>query len=368
MVKAQLLNGRDYHLAVWRENQLVFSRETSGLIQRMLWLDEATLLVLDQQHLSVINLIDNSEQVLLDAKESGLNDVIFDPLEQRLLGLYQSIAAERVFRELDSLQDRNRPFERVINTPAGSRMLHYTEHDAQFFVIVKNESSYNLIQFDQHSGNQQVLFSSELRPELLDYHFAQGALLLKAGWQLLVVVPTDGSVQVVSTSQILLEHHATFSMDGKRVYFGQQVGGVWELHQFDRVSQRQSLLARGYLSIREINEGFIAATATGELQQLDSDFNMIRSLDHSINTQLISRWHVKNQQVIWSDFDFITTSINQLDLASGELGQFSLPYETMLPRFALNHDGSRMLVYGLGEVNTELREFKLPPLSLKKEG
>lgn len=353
LVKAQLLNGRAYNLTIQQENQKFYSKNTSGLIKKMLWLDMERLLVLDQQYLSVINMADNSERVLLDAKNSGLSDVVFDPVEQRLLGLYQTVTVERVFRELDLKQDT--PFERVINAPAGSRLLNYTEHGNQFLAVVKDQDGYNLLLLDQFSGNQQMLYRSEEALEPLDYHFERGILLLKVGEKLLLVTPSTGYVQIVTNSQTLLEHHASFSIDGQRVYFGQQVGGVWELHQFDRISQQRSLMARGYLSARETDDSFIAVTANGELKQLDQNFAVVRSLDHILNTQLISRWYVKDQRVIWSDFDFITTTINQFDLESGSFQQFSFPYEMLLPRFSLNHDASRMLVYGLGESNTEIR-------------
>lgn len=360
VVKAQLINASDYHLTIQRENKPTFSKKTIGLIKKMLWLDEVSLLVLDQQHLSVINLLDNSEKILLDAKESGLSDIVFDQTQQRLLGLYQPIAAKRIFRELDL--KKNSSFERIINTPEDSRVIHYTEHDAKFFSVIKNKNNYKLIQFDQRSGKEKLLFSSELYSELLDYHFTQGVLLLKVGEQLLLVTPTTGNVQIVTNSQALLDHHASFSTDGQRVYFGQYIGGVWELHQFDRVSQRVSLLVRGYSSVREARDGFIVATSSGELLQLDHELVVVRSLGYNINTEKISRWYVRKQQIVWSDFDFITTTINQLDLDSGKLQQYSSPYAKLFPRFVLNQDASRMLVYGLDEINSELRASKLPPL------
>ena len=360
LASAVLFNASDFRLEVQdvQSKHTPYSEKIAGRVDRLEWLDEESLIVLDdKQGLVFVELASNSQRVMLEHGDEKIQDFAIVRSEQRLLVLRNEFLSEPVFHELSlSLESAA---DRIINVPNGVRRLNYAESEQWYFGLIKQQDKWELGKYHQFSDKTEPLFTSDNAIELLDFHPEQAALLLHDGQRLLVLNLNNKSTELVSTSQVFFDNHAAFSLDGTRVYFGQLIAGEWAAYQFERATQHSRQLVMGYRSIRETPQGFIAASALGELHQLDREFFKIQSLGHSINTEFISRWYVKNQQVIWSDFDFVSTWINQLNLDSAEFQQSRFPYEKIWPRFAINQDGSRVLVYGLSARGTNLNQVDI---------
>lgn len=365
LASAILRSGQEYWLEIQEvsSQRTVYSKATQARVGRLEWLNGNSLMKLDEQQLSVVSLSSGSEQILLEQTEDQITDFSIANTDNRLYLLRNSDAVEPVFRELILTPELSEG--RIVNAASGTLMMSYTEHDHIYYAVVSDQNKRMLVKYDQSSGNKETLFSTHKKLELLDIHPEQGVLLLHVGEQLLVVNVSKSSVEIVSSSKSLLDSQAAFSSDGQRVYFGQLIVGDWELHQFDRVSQRSKRLALGYRSAREYSNGFIAVTENGALHQLDTGLRQVRALGYSINTEFISRWYVKNQTLIWSDFDFVSTWLNQLDFVSGEFRQTSFPYEKMRPRFAINQNGSLVLYSSRGTRMTSLSGIDLSVYLIK---
>ncbi|MGP9802693.1 winged helix-turn-helix domain-containing protein [Rheinheimera sp. NSM] len=359
LASAVIINGVEFWLEVQdaQSKRTVYTERTAGRINRLEWFGEESLITLDKQGLVLVELASNSQQVIMEHGEAEIEDFSLVESGQRLLLLRNEYLSEPVFQEL--LLGSEISLKRLVNVPHGVRMLNYAETEQWYFGVVQQQNNRMLVKYNQLSGSKEVLYSTDQNIEFLEHHPEQSALLLQVGQQLMVLNLKNNSVELVSSSQSYLDGHAGFSLDGNSVYFGQLIAGVWELHQFDRASQRSRQRVQGYRSVRETPEGFIAATDRGTLYQLDHQFRQPKSLGYSINAEFISRWYVKQQKLIWSDFDFVSTWLNQLDLVSGEFHQSRFPYEKMWPRFAINQNGSHVLVYSLGSRTTNLNDVDL---------
>lgn len=360
LASAVLLNASEFRLEVQdvQSKHTLYSEKLAGRVDRLAWFDEESLIVLDaKQGLVLVDLASNSQRVILDHSDERIEDFAIVAAEQRLLVLRNEYLSEPVFHEL-ALNNESAT-NHIMNVPNGVRRLNYADSEHWYFGLVKQESKWKLVKYYQLSNDRETLFTSDQAIELLDYHPEQDALLLHDGQRLLVLNLENSSIELVSTSQVFFDSHAAFSLDGTSVYFGRLIAGEWGVYQFERASQYSRQLVKGYRSLRETSNGFIAASAKGELYQLDQQCRQLKSIGHVINTEFISRWYVKGPRLIWSDFDFVSTWLNQLNLDSGEFQQSRFPYEKIWPRFAINQDGSRALVYGLSSRTTNLIEVDL---------
>lgn len=367
LASAVLINGVEFRLEVQdlQSKQTLYSEQTTNSVNRLEWLDDESIIFLDDtQGLVLVELMSNRQRVIMEHGEEKIEDFALAGSGQKLLLLRNQYLSEPVFYELALEPEFST--ERIVNVPHGLRMLNYAGTNQGYFGVIRQQDKRMLVKYAQLNSNKEVLFVTDKHIEILEHHPAQSALLLQVGQQLIVLNLDNNKVELVSTSQSFLDSHAAFSLDGARVYYGQLIAGEWELYQFDRASQRSHLLIKGYRSIRETPKGFIAAIGNGDLYQLDQELRQLQSLGHSINTELISRWHVKNQRLIWSDFDFTSTWLNQLDLVSGEFKQSRFPYEKMRPRIAINQDGSYLLGNSLNSRTTNLNEIGLPDSLTKK--
>lgn len=359
LASAVIINGVEFWLEVQdaQSKRIVYTEKTAGRINRMEWFGEESLITLDKQGLVLVELASNSQQVIMEHGEAEIEDFSLVESGQQLLLLRNEYLSGPVFQELRLGSEIS--LKRLVNVPYGVRMLNYTEVEQWYFGVVQQQNNRMLVKYNQLSGSKEVLYSTDQNIEFLEHHPEQSAILLQVGQQLMVLNLNNNSVELVSSSQSYLDGHAGFSMDGNSVYFGQLIAGVWELHQFDRATQRSRQRVQGYRSVRETPQGFIAAASTGDLYQLDPQFRQLKSLGYSINTEFISRWYVKQQRLIWSDFDFVSTWLNQLDLVSGEFHQSRFSYEKMWPRLAINQNGSHVLVYSQGSRTTNLNDVDL---------
>lgn len=366
LANAVLTNGVEFRLEVHdvQSMRTVYSEKTAGSLTKLEWFDEESFILLDKQGLVLVELASNSQRVMIEHGDGKIEDFAVAESGQRLVLLRNEYLSEPVFNEL--LLSPELSMRRIINVPNGVRMLNYAEAEQWYFGLVRQQDNRMLVKYNQLSGSKEILYSTDQNIEFLEHHPEQSAILLQVGQQLMVLSLKNNSVELVSSSQSYLDSHAAFSLDGTRVYFGQLIAGEWELHQFERASQRSRQLIKGYRSVRETPQGFIAAASTGDLYQLDQQFHRLKSLGHSINTEFISRWYVRQQRLIWSDFNFVSTWLNQLDLVSGEFHQSRFPYEKMRPRFAINQEGSHVLVYSLGLRTTNLNDVDLSARITKK--
>ncbi len=343
-----VLNGLEHWIEIQdvRSNRIIYSKPTAGLVDKLSWLDDETLIELGVKGVSVINVASGSERLLPDDNDEKVTDFSVAKQSGQLFFLRNAFTSEEEFSEI-SLES-GEPTGRILNTFSGIRSINYTGHDQSFFAVVKQQEQRMLVKYDQVDGETETLFSADQRLELLEHHLQQDALLLQVGQQLVVVNVNSGTVEVVSSAQSYLDAHATFSLDGKSVFFGQLIAGAWELHRFDRSTQVSKRVVSGFRSIRQTADGYVAADAKGKLFTMDHQFNVVSALNHSINTEFISRWYIRDQALIWSDFDFATTSLNQLDLRNGSFKQISFPFEKMRPRFAINPAGDKAIFYSQG--------------------
>jgi DNA-binding winged helix-turn-helix (wHTH) protein len=364
LLASMVLNGLEHWLEIQdvQSKRIVYSKPTAGLVDKLEWLDDGALIELGVKGLNLIKLSSDNQQLLSDDSEEKVTDFSVSKDREQLFVLRNAYSAEEEFSEIEL--GTGQSTGRIINTFSGIRSINYTSQEQVFFAVVKQQEQRLLVKYDQVNSSTETLFSTDQRLELLEHHPEKDALLLQVGQQLVVVSVQTGSVEVVSSSQSYLDAHAAFSQNGDSVFFGQLVAGAWELHQFERSSQLSKRVVSGFRSLRQTSDSYVAADVKGQLFVLDTEFNLQHQLSHSINTEFISRWYVRGQRLIWTDFDFATTWLKQLDLNSGEFKQVSFPFEKMRPRFAVNHEGSRAIFYSQGARISNLSVMALADLSL----
>lgn len=365
LLASVVLNGLEHWLEIQdvQSKRVIYSKPTAGLVDKLEWLDESSFIELGVNGLSLMSLSSDSQQLLSDDSDEKVTDFSISNDKDQLFALRNAFSSEEEFSEV--ALDTGQSTGRIINTFSGIRSINYTGQEQVYFAVVKQQEQRLLVKYDQINGSTKTLFSTDQRLELLEHHPEKDGLLLQVGQQLVVVSVQTGSVEVVSSSQSYLDAHAAFSQNGDSVFFGQLVAGAWELHQFERSSQLSKRVVSGFRSLRQTSDGYVAADVKGQLFVLDAGFNLVNQLSHSINTEFISRWYVRGQRLIWTDFDFATTWLKQLDLNSGEFKQVSYAFEKMRPRFSVNHEGSRAIFYSQGTRISNLSVIELADLRLR---
>ncbi|WP_333795886.1 winged helix-turn-helix domain-containing protein [Rheinheimera sp.] len=361
-----LVNGVEFRLEVQdvQSKRILYSANTLGRVGKLDWVGEESLIALDKSGLVLVELAFNSQRLIMKHGEEKIADFSIVGPESRLLILQNEYLSEPVFRELFLTPEVS--LKRLVNVPQGVRMINYADNEQEYFGVFQTQDHRSLVKYDQTGHRKEVLYSTDQQLELLEYHPKQRVLLLRVGLQLMLLNLENSSLELISSSQSYLDNQAAFSLDGNKVYFGQLIAGQWELFQFERATKSIRPLVKGYRSVRETPLGFVGAMDQGDLYLLDQQFRQIKPLGHSINTDFISRWYIKGQRIIWSDFDLASTRLNQLDLASGELKKTNFPFEKMRPRFAINDNGNQILVYSVGARTTNLHQVALSAFITKK--
>lgn len=343
-----VLNGQQHQLEV-RERatgKIVTSYVMDGLVHKVEWLSDDVLLALGNKGLSKMDIRQDVRLVLTDTAEEDVIDFVVAASAEQLYLLKNNYTEDLEFYEISVESGKKTGL--IINTANGTQSVNYTTADRVYFTVQKQQELRTLVRYDQNNSSSETLFSTDQRLELLDHHAAQDLLLLRVGAQLVVVNVKRAAVDVVTSSQNYLDPHAAFSPDGGQVFYGQLVAGNWEVHKYDRQQRQSSRLIAGFRSLRQLPDGYVAADVDGQLFRLDSTMQTKTALQHKISIEHVSRWYVRGQRLIWSDFNFDTTWLKQLDLVSGELKQLRFPFEKTRPRFALDPNGGKGIFYSRG--------------------
>lgn len=136
-----------------------------------------------------------------------------------------------------------------------------------------------------------------------------------------------------------------------------QVAGEWEIQRFNISTSTIDVFLRGYMSIRPSKSGFIAADGNGDLYHLDSSLAVLEAMKHRIGLQLITRWHVKQNSVIWSDYDYLKSYVHHVDLVTQKHTVIEDLFLSMYPRTSADQLGEHIVYLSVQINNSAIQQL-----------
>ncbi|KZN58799.1 hypothetical protein N473_26330 [Pseudoalteromonas luteoviolacea CPMOR-1] len=319
------------------------------LAARAVWLTNNDILLLDGAGLHIIDVNtgeskqvrDNPGALIWDiaASQAGHDVVAIRKSQERANRLY-------IERALTSTSE----VSRLINTsPEVTSMIFDPMDENMRWVRVKRNDVNYLGHLNIKNDQLTTYFETEDKLELLAAATTNQHLLVKEKHRLAVFSMKSRQLEYF-TADSSSSSDGVFYQNDQAVLFGVQVGGEWEIQKYDIESATTEVFVRHFKSIRPTKNGFVAANYVGDLFLLSPELEVIEPLGHRINFEAIARWHVKQNGVIWSNFDYLKSYVNHIDLETREHTRIEDMFYSLYPRISVNEQASH-IVYLSVQIN-----------------
>jgi DNA-binding winged helix-turn-helix (wHTH) protein len=323
--------------------RLPWPQEVRGLV----WEDANSLLVLNKQNLTRLNLKSASKTELLVhfyGKFWGLylvdNKIM---LYQREPLNHNYIEAVIVDGKVHSMQ-RERP-------PTSVEIDISKKNSQQWFEITKIGTQYFLDLIDLEDPEKgERLFSSDEYFYMLD-ESATGELLLRVGDRV-GILKVDGSIDYINSEQQIVDD-AVFDRDGINILYSEIINNNWSISRYDRGSQSAKFIRDGMMSVRVSDEYYVFWGGDGQLFKAPTLTGELETLPATGNHFFSPIWGMAYPNVVWLDFDKSKIMLTQLNLITEETTIFDTATTQWLG-FSLSHDGKKVVLDGVSDVTSKL--------------
>ncbi|MCF6441595.1 winged helix-turn-helix domain-containing protein [Pseudoalteromonas luteoviolacea] len=315
--------------------------EQNRRIDGAVWLNDEEALFLDTEGLHVIN-VNTAESKQVYENLSGLVREIAASQTGHVVAIEKSQErANRLYieRALSGSGD----VSRVINTaPEITSMLFDPQDEQMRWVRVKKNNINYVGHFNIKNDDISMHYQTTGLLEILDVAQDNQHILVKENHRLAILDIHTGTLLYL-TADSSVSSDAVFYQDSKYVLFGMQVAGEWEIQKYDLNKATTDVFLRNFRSIRPANTGFIAANSAGDLYHLASLQSIAEPLGHQISYEFISRWHVKQNTVIWTDFDYLKSYVHFIDIETKEHVVIEDLFYSMYPRISVDKVGEHVV-------------------------
>lgn len=318
------------------------------LAARAVWLTNNDILLLDGAGLHIINVNTGESKQVRDNPGALIWDIAASQAGHVVAIRKSQERANRLYieRALTSTSE----VSRLINTsPEVTSMIFDPVDENMRWVRVKRNDVNYLGHLNIKNDQLTTYFETKDKLELLAVATTNQHLLVKEKHRLAIFSMKSRQLEYF-TADSSSSSDGVFYQNDKAVLFGVQVGGEWEIQKYDIESATTEVFVRHFKSIRPTKNGFVAANYVGDLFLLSPELEVIEPLEHRINFEAIARWHVKQNGVIWSDFDYLKSYVNHIDLESREHTMIEDMFYSLYPRISVNEQASH-IVYLSVQIN-----------------
>lgn len=311
--------------------------ETDLFLSTVIWKNNSQLIMLDDKSIRQIDLDGLQLTVLLDNPERQISDIVMRD-EQLFLLKKEKVRSERLFIE-QSASVKSAP-DLFLEPPADVIAMFYSEDPSLKWIVRLSEGVHSIALFSTTDKTVNQVFSSSKFIELYDVYGE--TLLFREGERLVVLDLEKKHLRYISSPSEIFSD-AVFSQDGRSVLFGSQISADWEIQQYDLQSSQISTYLKRFRSIRLYKEGAFLADADGSLFYRANADGQILNLEQQICIDLICRWYLSKDEVIWSSYDSRFTYLHQLKIANMDYSVHKSRFLSFFPRFAFNPLSNKLM-------------------------
>ena len=319
---------------------------STAKITAMEWLNETDLLLATGTELKELNL---------------KNGFLKKPIHIQINGLVRD-ATGKLFalkNENSSLQvyettiPYDEAFTRRFQLGDAVEQFYFSEADEYYWLVEYLEGNYTLSRYTA-TGKTKLVFQSDNFFRILDQASDKPILLVRHNWQLQLLNTESGELIPVSIKTQSIEH-ASFSIDGSKVYFAENVAGKWHINLFDLNTRLQHRLLDGYRVLLPYGNKYIAVTEMGNVRVLDQEWGIELELPFSLNLRNTYRLFVRNNTlIVVNRLDSSDWLLMQYDLINKNLVKNVVKSNQLGTEVSVGKDGRKLLYVKDKEASSKL--------------
>jgi DNA-binding winged helix-turn-helix (wHTH) protein len=329
---------------------------TGKIIKRIPWRQEAralawqekkTLLVLNKQNLTSINIdTDNKTELFVNLYGRFWQMYLLD----RNIYLYKREVLTRYYIELGFVDGVTRSMKR--ERAATSVSVNISKYNSkEWYEVIKEGEKYHfsLINLD-NSEQYKRLFSSDEYFEILDQSL-NGEFILKVGDRVGLLKPS-GEIEFINSEQKIVED-AVFDRDGVNIIYSQIKNNEWSIHLLDVKSKQSTFIRQGYKSTRVSEELYLFWRVDGELFKSETLTGELIPLSVKGNLFFSPIWGMAYPNIYWMDFISSKLVLRKLNLESHKQEivetDFYFGFE-----FNISKNGEQLIIDGLQDADSQI--------------
>ncbi|MBQ4814542.1 winged helix-turn-helix domain-containing protein [Pseudoalteromonas luteoviolacea] len=327
-----------HDLATQQETRLI---DGTMPLKKVVWRNNNELLLLNNSSIRLFNIKERKEYVVYENHGALINMIESDHQGGLVVIKKSQQRAERLYIERSFSGDG--AVSKVIDTrpEIASMMYDPQDKDLKWVRILKDDRN-SLGSFNVKTKHIDVYYQSESRLEFLDVSKDHKWMLFKENYRLAVYSVERQKVYYL-TASFNSSSDGVFYQDDKYILYGVQVGGKWEIQRYDLATEVSDVFLAGYRSIRPTSQGYVVAGETGELAYLDSHLGVAQALNHRIGLEPITRWHVREDQIVWSTYDHLKSYIHHFDLNRRHYHVTEDFFLSLYPRISVDSNAARVV-------------------------
>lgn len=323
--------------------RLPWPQEVRGLV----WEDANSLLVLNKQNLTRLNVNSASKTELLVhfyGKFWGLY------LVDNQIQLYQREPLNHSYIEVVLVGGKAHSMQRE-RPPRSVEIDISKQNSQQWFEVTKIGTQYFLDLIDLEDPEKGArIFSSDEYFYMLD-ESATGELLLRVGDRV-GILKVDGSVEYINSEQQIVDD-AVFDRDGINIIYSEIINNTWSISRYDRGRQSAKLIREGMMSVRVSDEYYVFWSDNGQLFKARTLTGELEILPAKGKHFFSPIWGMAYPNVVWLDYISSKKVLTQLNLITYKTTVLETDIIQQLG-FSLSHDGEKVVLEGISDVTSKL--------------
>jgi DNA-binding winged helix-turn-helix (wHTH) protein len=332
----ELATGKIIKRIPWRQ-------ETRALA----WKDKKTLLVLNKQNLTSIDIATDSKTELFINLYGRYWQMY---LLSNKIYIYKREPLTRRYIELITNDGITQAIQR--ERPANSVEVRVSKYNTkEWYEITKEGDKYYLALIDLDNPEQdRRLFSSEEYFTLLDQSL-NGELLLKVADRVGVLKPS-GEIEFINSEQQILED-TVFDRDGVNIIYSQTKDNAWSVYLFDVNTKKSTFIRQGYKSTRVSKELYLFWREDGELFKAKTLTGKVIPLSVKANLFFSPIWGMAYSNLFWLDFVSNQLVLNKLNLESHKQEMVEIDFYFGI-EFNISENGEHLIIDGFNDTASDL--------------
>ncbi len=332
-----------FHVQVYRTADKKLLIEES-LSQSTLGADELNLMWLDEKEL----LINYGNKLMQLSIGSGVTTLL--PLSERFTGFGRD-ASGNMFGLL--LQPQGKDFyqiqlpdldtiQRYFSFTEQVVSLTYSDEAGRLWLVAEDQGNFSLYRYFPATGEKKLILQNKEVFTLIAEEPEYVLLLQKNQLKLLEL--NSGELSNISYENQYV-WTASPASDSSKVIFTEKIGDEWLVNLFDRQTNTQTRILKGYRLLLPWKDSYIAADPKGQFHLLNSNFHLIKPLPLKINFELRHQVNLLGDKLVSANLKADSNwSLTTLDLLTENTeSQFSssLPIKSS---FSFNYDATKSIV------------------------
>ncbi|KZN32500.1 hypothetical protein N480_25540 [Pseudoalteromonas luteoviolacea S2607] len=325
-----------HDLATKQETRLI---DDTTPLKKVVWRNDNELLLLNNSSIRLYNLKTQKEYEVYDNRGALIKTIESDHQGGLVVIKKSQERAERLYIE----RSFSGAVSKVIDTrPEIASMMYDSQGDELKWVRILKDDLNSLGSFNVKTKHIDIYYQSENRLEFLDVSKDHKWMLFKENYRLAVYSVEQQKVHYL-TASFNSSSDGVFYQDDQYILYGVQVGGKWEIQRYNLSTEISEVFLTGYRSIRPASNGYVVAGESGELAYLDSHLGVAQALSHRIGLEPITRWHVKDDRIVWSTYDHLKSYIHHFDLNKRHYHVTEDFFLSLYPRISVDRNAARVV-------------------------